>query len=258
MRLHGKVALVTGANRGIGLAVGQKFLEAGACVALTGRRTDALEERIATLGSATERAIAFRLDVTDHAGTVLAIGEILQHFGHIDILVNNAGIDTIERFTDLDVETWDEIFRVNVRGVFLVTQAVVPLMIRQGAGKIVNVASQAGKVGEAFNSAYSASKFAVVGLTQALALELGSYNIAVNAVCPGPVETDMMTDALVRFGELYSMSPKVHRTNLVRNIPIGRLLLPKDVAAVVAFLASDAADGITGASIPVTGGMTMW
>lgn len=253
-QLHGKVALVTGANRGIGLAISKKFLEAGAYVALTGRRID----RLKVLGNATERAIAVQLDVTDQKESLTAIQEVFQHFGRIDILVNNAGINTIMRFVDLDIETWDNIFKVNVYGVFLVTKAIVPLMIRQGGGKIINIASQAGKAGEAFNSTYSASKSAIVGLTQALARELGPYNITVNAICPGPVETDMMTSALIHFGELHGVSPEVHRTNLVDNIPIGRFLLPEDVATTVVFLASDAANGITGASIPVTGGMTMW
>jgi NAD(P)-dependent dehydrogenase (short-subunit alcohol dehydrogenase family) len=257
-RLCGKVALVTGANRGIGLAIGRKLLEAGAYVALTGRRTDVLKKRFATLKSATQRAVAVKLDVTDHAEIVVAINELLEHFGRIDILVNNAGLNVIKRFVDLDIATWDRIFGVNVRGVFLVTKAVVPLMIKQGKGTIINVASQAGKVGEALNSAYSASKFAIVGLTQSLARELGPYGITVNAVCPGPVETDMMTDALVRLGELHGVSAEAHRANLIRRIPLRQFLLPEDVAAVVACLASDAASGITGASIPVTGGATMW
>jgi NAD(P)-dependent dehydrogenase (short-subunit alcohol dehydrogenase family) len=257
-QLQERVALVTGSSRGIGLAIGQKLLEVGAHVAFAGRRTDALTEIIATAGNAAERAVAVQLDVTEQAGIIAAIDKILQRFGRIDVLVNNAGIDFVNRFVDLEVEMWDRVFEVNVRGVFLVTKAVVPLMIRQGGGKIINVASQAGKVGEAFNSAYSASKFAIVGLTQALARELGTYNITVNAVCPGPVETDMMTDALQRFGAMYDVPPQVYRANLISNIPIGRTLLPEDIAAVVVFLVSETANGITGASIPVTGGMTVW
>jgi len=253
-----KVAVVTGSNRGIGWNIACKLVDSGLTVAFTARSTNTLEKKIEFLNKNIDNVQIIKMDVTNQQQVKDAISNIIKKNGSIDILVNNAGINEIIKFIDLDFSDWKKILNVNLHGTFLVTKAVIPYMIKQKSGRIINMSSQAGKFGEAYNSSYCASKFAIIGFTQSLAHELAPFNIMVNAICPGPVETDMMTNAINRFAYINNVSFEEYRHSIIKRIPNYTLLSPKDVANAVAFLASDAACSITGASIPVTGGITMW
>lgn len=149
-------------------------------------------------------------------------------------------------------------FNINVRGVYWIIQASLPHLIKNGNGRIINISSQAGKSGEANNSVYSASKFALIGLTQSLAIELAPFNITVNAVCPGTIETEMYNNAVHKFSAISNITPDQYSNELVKQIPLGRIGKPQDIASLVAFLASEEASYITGASIPVNGGSVLF
>jgi NAD(P)-dependent dehydrogenase (short-subunit alcohol dehydrogenase family) len=180
----------------------------------------------------------------------------LGKFGRIDILVNCAGVIKTSSALDLDEENWDETVNVNARGALFCAKHVAQHMIEEGIqGRIITIASQAGKRGEFYNCAYCASKAAAISITQTLALELAPYKITVNAVCPGVVETQMMRDVIADRAPLYGVTPEVYRENFLKEIPMGRIEQPEDVAKAVVFLASEYADYITGQALNVTGGM---
>jgi NAD(P)-dependent dehydrogenase (short-subunit alcohol dehydrogenase family) len=255
--LNDKVALVTGASRGIGWAICEDLIRRGASVVASGRSLDTIEvqvEKIKKKGC----ILPVVMDVGDSESVNLAVQAAVDHFGKVDIVVNNAGVNRVSSLLELSVDDFDEIINVNLRGIYLVSRAIVPFMIRQGGGKIINIASQAGKVGEAFNSAYCASKFGVVGLTQSLARELAPAHIAVYAVCPGPVDTDMLRESLIRFAQFDGKTPEGILQNIIQHTAIGRLLSSEEVASLVSFLAADDNAVLTGASLQGTGGATLW
>ena len=274
--LNGKVALVTGAGgkNGIGRAIATRFAKEGADVAVNditehpyaADQTDwqGLPDVVREIEAMGQRAISVVADVGDAEQVKAMVDKTVAHFGKIDILVNNAGTmagkDRVP-VVDLAEEDWDRVQRVNVKGVFLCSQAVARHLITQGTGgKIINMSSVTGKRGSARFAAYSASKFAVIGFTQSLACELAPYQVNVNAICPGLVETE-------RFGHLASV---LMPENLSANeklleyerrseaaVPIGRLAEGADVAKMAAFLASDEAAYLSGVSITVSGGTVM-
>ena len=182
---------------------------------------------------------------------------VVDDVGKIDILVNAAGILQETGFPDIEEEEWDRIFDINVKGVYLVTRAAVPHMIARREGKIVNISSRSGKDAQAGLSHYGASKFAILGLTQALAKELAGFNINVNAVCPGVIRTDMWEKILDTRSRREGVSKTVIYNRVIESIPLGRPQLPEDVANAVLFLCSEAARNITGEAINVNGGMRM-
>lgn len=263
--LQDKVAAVTGAGRGIGRAIALAFADAGARVAVTDLNLDwaqAVADEIAADGGA---AIARKLDVTQQTECQTAVQAIVEQWGKLDVWCNNAGVSTMNRFIDLTEEDWDFNMNVNAKGAFLCSQAVVRQMLEQSPddgrgirGKIVNIASMAGKRGNApFLAHYVASKFAVVGLTQAMAGELAPHGILVNAVCPGYVRTSMQEREVGWEAELRGVEPEEVQQLYVDDTPLERLETPEDVAGVVVFLASPAADFITGEAINVNGGAWM-
>jgi len=187
-----------------------------------------------------------------------AVSKVLEDFACIDILVNNAGVSTMNWFWELTEEEWDFNMNVNVKGTWLVTKYVVPYMIERKKGKIVNIASMAAKIGAPLLAHYSASKFAVVGFTQAIAKELAPYRINVNAVCPGFVRTSMQEREIAWEAKLQNIEePEKVREEYIKQTPLGRLCYPEDVAKTVLFLSSENADFITGQAINVTGGTCM-
>ncbi len=247
-RLAGKVALITGGTSGIGEATARRFVAEGARVAITGRRF----ERGAQL-SRELPCVYLPGDVTDAAHCAQAVAATVAEYGRLDILFNNAGIvtqGTLEATSEAD---WDRTFAVNVKGVYLMTKAALPVMRRQGGGVIVNNASDWGLVGGPGYCAYSASKGAVVLLTKSLALEVARDNIRVNAICPGDTyverwQVDERRDASISFEEeLKAMGAE---------LPIGRVGTPEEIAAAVLFLAGDESSFMTGAALSVDGGHT--
>ncbi|MEM1597688.1 MAG: SDR family NAD(P)-dependent oxidoreductase [Pyrobaculum sp.] len=242
--LRGKVAIVTGAGQGIGRAISLKLAELGAAVVatdITGREADTAAEIVKRGGAAK----AYRLDVTDFKNAEDVASKVFQDFGKIDILVNNAGIYPAKPFLEMSFDDWYRVINVNLNGVFNVTRAVVPYMVRQKYGRVINIASVAGvEMGMPGLVHYSASKAGIVGFTRALAVELAKTGVTVNAVAPGAID-------------VAGGSASEQARLITQLIPMGRLGQPLEVAEVVAFLASDAASYITGAVIIVDGGWSV-
>lgn len=264
MRLSGKTALVTGAATGIGRAIARALAAEGAWVAVTDINEPGAVAVAEEIRSAGGQAIALYLDVTKMQTIEAALREVVSQRGRLDIWVNNAGVSTMNRFVDLTEADWDFNMNVNAKGTFLCSQAAARQMIRQDPdeqgvrGKIINIASMAGKRGNApFLAHYVASKFAVVGLTQAMAGELAPYQILVNAVCPGYVQTSMQERELGWEAALRGVTVEDVRRLYIADTPLGRLETPEDVAGVVVFLASKDANFITGEAINVNGGAWM-
>ncbi|MDQ7030994.1 MAG: glucose 1-dehydrogenase [Ardenticatenia bacterium] len=266
MLLEERLAAVTGAGAGIGRAIARALAAEGAHVAVTDINEEAARETVRLIEEAGGIARAWRMDVTQRSDIVQVVGAIREWGGgRIDIWVNNAGVSTMNRFVDLTEEDWDFNMNVNAKGTFLCSQAVARAMMQQDLipdselrGKIINIASMAGKRGNApFLAHYVASKFAVVGLTQATAGELAPHKITVNAVCPGYVATSMQERELRWEAELRGTTPEAVRELYIQDTPLGRIETPEDVARVVVFLASPLADFITGEAINVNGGAWM-
>lgn len=255
MRFSGRVVIVTGAGGGIGSEVAKSFSAEGAKVTVADSRADAAQRVVHEITSRGGAAIPEKLDVRSYAEIEKIVEKTLDSFGKIDILVNCAGILTISPFDEITEDLWDSMLDVNAKGTFLCCKAFAKQLIRQGTGgKIVNTASVAGKIGVPFYTHYCASKFAVLGITKSLALELAKHRINVNAVCPGDVDTDMLAYEFRTHAQIRGISPEEVRKEWAALAPLGRLALPQDVAGVILFLASNAADYMTGQALNVTGG----
>jgi 3-oxoacyl-[acyl-carrier protein] reductase len=246
MTLSGRVALVTGASQGIGRACALKLASAGVAVAVAARNHEKLNELVKQITSSGGNAAAFALDVADEDQIKSAFNAALAHFGKIDILINNAGITRDQLVMRMKRADWDAVLNTNLTSAYLCTQQVIGSMLKQRWGRIVNVTSIFGQMGQAGQANYASSKAGLIGLTMAIAREVGSRNITCNAVAPGFIET-AMTSAL---GEDF-------KATAVKNIPLGRVGSPEDVANAVAFLASEEASYITGHVLNVNGGMLM-
>jgi meso-butanediol dehydrogenase/(S,S)-butanediol dehydrogenase/diacetyl reductase len=246
--LDGRVALVTGGASGIGRGIVEALAREGADVViadLDGEHAKSVASEVGGRGT--------RVDVTDER----SVAHLVEEVGAIDILVNNAGVSKSIPFVELDEREWDRVFDVNVKGVFLACRAVVPQMIERRAGKIINVASMVGKEAIPLFVHYSASKFAVIGLTQGLAKELAEHDINVNAVCPGVVRTPLWEPLLDQLSATKGITREAAFDEFIDGIPLARPQTPEDIGAVVAFLASDKARNMTGQGINVTGGMQL-
>jgi meso-butanediol dehydrogenase / (S,S)-butanediol dehydrogenase / diacetyl reductase len=237
--LDGKVALVTGAGSGIGAGIASVLGREGATLVLTDIDPS--------------RGIAH--DVTSWASCQAVVASALESHGRIDVLVNNAGVSKSVPFHELDEAEWRRVHDVNVLGVFLCCRAVVPHMMRRRSGRIINIASMVGKEAIPFFVHYSASKFAVIGLTQGLAKEMAPYDVNVNAVCPGVVRTPLWEPLLDQLSASKGISRDEAWQEFVDGIPLGRPQEPEDIGEAVAFLASDHARNMTGQGLNVTGGM---
>lgn len=253
--LSGRMALVTGAGKGIGLAIMRALAREGARVAVTDFNLDSAEAAAEELG---DQARAYRLDVTDAGETEQVFEDAIDWLGGIDLVAANAGISTMNRVVDLTEEEWDSNMSVNAKGIFLTNREAVRRFLASGTqGVIVNTASLAGKIGAPLLAHYAASKFAVVGFTQSLAKEVAEHGIRVNAVCPGFVRTSMQEREIAWEGELRGMTPEAVREEYVSMTPLGRIEEPEDIAEVVVFLACDLSRFLTGESINATGGVLM-
>ena len=251
---QGKCALVTGAAGGIGRATAAALVRHGARVAIADVDVEAATRTAAALGPT---AVAVRMDVRERASVESGFAQSLAGLGGCDILVANAGVSTMRAALELEDAEWDFNFAVNTRGVFLTNQVAARHFVKQGAGVIVNTASLAAKVGAPYLAHYSASKFAVLGWTQALARELAPQRIRVNAVCPGFVRTGMQSREIEWEATLRGVTPERVIADYVAQTPLGRLEEPEDVADVIVFLCSNAARFMTGQGVNVTGGIYM-
>jgi meso-butanediol dehydrogenase / (S,S)-butanediol dehydrogenase / diacetyl reductase len=253
--LSGRRAMVTGGARGIGAAIVRALARAGVRVAIADLDLAAAQHLADELG---DGAAAVAIDVRDRASTERAFQSAIDHLGALDILAANAGVSTMRRAIEITDEEWEFNLAVNAKGVFLSNQIACRYFLgAKRKGVIVNTASLAGKVGAPLLAHYSASKFAVLGWTQALAREMAPHNIRVNAVCPGFVRTSMQEREIVWEGQLRGMTAEAVLAEYVSLTPMGRIEEPEDVADVVLFLASDAARFMTGQGINVTGGVRM-
>ena len=258
MTLEGKVAVITGASRGIGAAIAERLAREGAAVVASANedRVEDVARRIEAEGG---RAAAVVADVTSAADVARLYDEAEAAFGRVDISVQNAGVITIARIEDMTETEWDNVLAVNTKGVFLCCREAIARMRRHGGGgRLINTASGQARQGFIFTPHYAASKFGVVGITQSLAKEVAREGITVNAFCPGIIETDMWAYNDQAWGRLLGdYAPGELMAEWVRNIPMGRAGTGEDVAGLVAFLAGPDAAYITGQTINVDGGLIM-
>ncbi|MEE2877023.1 MAG: 3-oxoacyl-[acyl-carrier-protein] reductase [Candidatus Neomarinimicrobiota bacterium] len=239
-------AFVTGASRGIGLAIAKLFALSGIKVTCASRTIKALEQVVSEIQSSGGEAHAIKLDVSNMADFSRAVVESAEKFGEVDILVNNAGIVKDNLLLRMKEDDWDSVIDINLKGCFNGIKAVTPLMMKKRSGRIINVSSVSGMMGNAGQANYSAAKAGMIGLTKTIARELSSRNITVNAIAPGYIATDMTSD----------LSEKV-KEDLIKHIPLGRIGNAEEIAATALFLCSDAAGYITGQTIAVNGGLYM-
>jgi NAD(P)-dependent dehydrogenase (short-subunit alcohol dehydrogenase family) len=252
MSLSGRVALVTGGGRGIGRAIAERLAAGGARVVVTGRTVNEIDEVAARLGG-----VAIPMDAADRASTDAAIARIRDEVGPVDLLINNAGASEsapVERTAD---ELWDAMIAVNATSVFRITRAFLPLMIVRGFGRIVNIASNAGLTGYAYTSAYCAAKHAVVGMTRAIAAEIGKTGVTINAVCPGWTATRMVDEAVTRIAQKTGRHAEEAASALAAMSPQKRLIEPREVAHLVFSLCQEDARGIHGQAIAIDGGQVL-
>ena len=242
--LAGKVAIVTGGTRGIGLAIARLLAEDGASVVVSGRDAARLEAAVKELESLGAPAMAVAADAAKREDADRLVEATRERFGRVDVLVNNAGITRDQLLVRMKDDDWDQVLDTNLRGVFLMTRAVGKVMMRQKSGRIINIASTAGAMGNPGQVNYSAAKAGVIGLTKAAGRELAHWNILVNAVAPGLIETDMAASI-----------PAEAREAMLQQVPLKRIGQGREVAEVVRFLAGDGASYITGQTIHVNGGL---
>jgi 2-hydroxycyclohexanecarboxyl-CoA dehydrogenase len=249
MRFEGTTALVTGGASGIGAATARRLAAEGARVAIG----DINEEGACEVAGELD-GFGCKLDVTDTASVRAAVASIEEQLGSIGVLVNNAGTDLFSYFVNTDEGMWDFVLGVNLRGVLAVTHVVLPGMQERRSGSIVNVASEAGRVGSQGSSIYSAAKAGVIGFTKAIARESARYRVRSNAVAPGPIETPLLNAAPELLGELGERL----KQGMVNQTVLHRSGEPEEVAAAIAFLASEDASYVTGQTLNVSGGLSMW
>jgi len=250
--LDAKLAIVTGGGNGIGAAVCRRFAEEGAKVAIWDRDKDAADGVAKAIGADGGVAEAFSCDITDFDAVTAALGETEAALGPVDILVNNAGWDVFRPFLKTDPALWEKIIDINLKGVLHTHYAVLPGMTERGGGRVVNVASDAARVGSSGEAVYAACKAGIVGLSKTLAREHARQGITFNVVCPGPTETGLLESFMAEAGNPEKLAEAFRRA-----VPLGRLGQPDDLPGAIAFLASDDAAYITGQVLSVSGGLTM-
>ena len=250
--MSNRVALVTGGAQGIGKGIATALAEAGARVAVADLNIEAAELTAKELTGAGASAVAIEVDVTNRGSVDAAVRAAEEQLGPVEIVVNNAGWDDFMPFLDTTEQFWDKVLDINFKGALRVTQAVVPGMVERGFGRVVNIGSDAGRVGSSLEAVYSGTKGGIIAFTKTLAREVAKAGVTANTVCPGPTDTP----ALRAFADGAGNAEKVI-AGMIRAVPLGRLGRPQDVAPAVVFFASDAAGFITGQTLSVSGGLTM-
>jgi len=250
--LKDRVAVVTGAAGGIGRAICRRFIEENVIVLALDVNADALKELAADLGADEKQLLCVAVDITDYGKVKEAVERGVARFGKLDILVNNAGWDVAAPFLKTEPDLWDKIIAINLKGPLNLHKAALPHLIAAGGGKVVNVASDAGRVGSSGESVYSACKGGLIAFSKTIARECARDNIRVNVVCPGPTDTALLRS----FAGEGEYGQKIYE-GLKRAIPLKRLGQPDDIPGLIAFLSSDDANFMTGQVISVSGGLTM-
>lgn len=257
MQLNGRIALVTGGGQGIGAACARALGLAGCAVAITARNVEKLEQTAEALRQEGVKVLPVGCDVRDPAQVLAMVQQVQVGLGPVDILIANAGVAASAPFLKTDDALWQQVMETNLNGTFYSMRAVLGGMVERGWGRIVNIASDAGKVGFQYTSAYCASKHAVVGLTRAVALEVARKGVTVNAICPGFVETSMTEQSIGNITQKSQLSADKARAYLEGLSPQGRIFQPEEVAALALFLCTEGARGIHGQAIPLDGGSVM-
>jgi len=260
-RFINKIAVITGGSSGIGREICKIMANEGATIIIADINEQGAQETINAINliNNKHKEISFiKTDVTIKEQVLALFDRVIQQYGSIHILINCAGTDIKGKITELSESTWDKILNLNLKGTFLCTQNAIIHMEKQKYGRILNISSMAGKTGEPFTSPYCASKFGVIGFTQAVALEVGKSGITVNALCPGPVNTELIKKSILESSKLSGRSYEEElEEKFLKKIPLGRLAEPIDIANAVAFLVSDEASYITGTTLNVSGGIEM-
>ncbi len=254
--LAGKAAGVTGAARGIGQAICSRLAQEG--VAVAALDVADTSETVALCQQTGATAIGLRIDVAEKPAIHAAVAQIIAKWGRLDIWVNNAGVFDNTPAVELSEEMWDRVSDVNFKAMYLCAQAVIPHMLAHGWGRFINLSSMAGKMAYPNEIAYCSTKAAVLGLTRALAVELGGRGITANAICPGPIQTEMLRSTHQNLAEDHGVTLADWDARVLETIPVGRFGQPADVAALAAFLASDEAGFINGQAINIDGGMVFY
>jgi 2-hydroxycyclohexanecarboxyl-CoA dehydrogenase len=251
--MSSRVALVTGGAQGIGRGIATTLGVRGYAVAVADLKLETAREIAESINASGGKAVAVQADVTDTASVQAAVKTVTAELGPVEVAVNNAGWDDFMPFLDTTEEFWDRILDINFKGALRVVQAVVPGMIERGWGRVVNIGSDAGRVGSSMEAVYSGAKGGIIAFTKTLAREVATTGVTANAVCPGPTDTP----ALRAFADNAGQDAEKVISAMVRGVPMRRLAQPDDVAAAVAFFASDEAGYVTGQTLSVSGGLTM-
>lgn len=251
--MSNRVALVTGGAQGIGEGISRKLAAQGFRVAVADLNIEAAQQTVKEIAAAGGTALAVPVDVTDTASVRAAVEQITAELGSVEVAVNNAGWDDFMKFLDTDEDFWDKILEINFKGALRVNHTVVPGMIERGFGRVINIGSDAGRVGSSLEAVYSGAKGGIIAFTKTLAREVATKGVTVNTVCPGPTDTP----ALRKFADNSGQDADKVLSGMTRAVPMKRLALPSDVAAAVAFFASDETAYITGQTLSVSGGLTM-
>jgi 2-hydroxycyclohexanecarboxyl-CoA dehydrogenase len=249
---NGRVALVTGAARGIGEAIACALAQDGLAVAVADLRIDESEATAAAIRDAGGKAVGIELDVTSSESVSSGLAAAQEALGPIDVLVNNAGWDDLKPFVQTDEEFWDRVLEVNFKGALRLTHGVLPGMLDREWGRIINIGSDAGRVGSSLESVYSGAKGGIIAFTKTIAREVARKGVTANAVCPGPTDTPFLREVVSKQGD----ADKVINA-MVSGVPMKRLAVPNEIAAAVRFFAGDDAGYVTGQTLSVSGGLTM-
>ena len=250
--MSGRVALVTGGARGIGRAIVEAFAADGFAIAVADLRAEEAEDAASTIVAAGGKAVGVELDVTSSESVVAGLERAREALGPVDVLVNNAGWDDLKPFLQTDEMFWDRVLEVNFKGALRLTHGVLPSMLEREWGRIINIGSDAGRVGSSLESVYSGAKGGLIAFTKTIAREVARKGVTANAVCPGPTDTPFLREVVAKQGD----ADKVIGA-MVSGVPMKRLALPHEIAAAVRFFASDDAGYVTGQTLSVSGGLTM-